>query len=406
MFHKWIMAFAVMAAAIPLVVEESPAGSSTPPSSSPVSAFFLPSGEGWIVSVGHCTKKTCAHLERTSNAGATWSTVRVPGPLQTKMNASLSGYLAVPPQLNIYFANARDGWVYGLTQGKSATYSLLWSTHDAGRNWTAVPTASLGIKFNVLAMSSSRGRVYAIGWGSDETFGLWRSSITSDAWQRVRTPALYSAAGGTNMEGALVFKGASGWLMVGNDRGVTGSAQLTTTGSWVKWNAPCEKVGGGYDVPVANTPESLVDVCSIGGYGDSVAPGTPHNLKVGTNWLFSSSNGGRTFVPISRFGNENTTEWTDGVPGLPASPSPGVIFTVETYAKGPSYVEHLLVTRNDGTTWAAVYIANSPAMDSIQFVAFASPRLGFGIIDGDSRSLLIVSTDGGRTWHDTSQSTR
>jgi photosystem II stability/assembly factor-like uncharacterized protein len=400
-FRKYVMALAVLSAAvIPMVAEESPAGSTTPPQSSPVAAFFLPSGEGWIVSVGHCAKKSCARLERSSNAGETWTSVRLPNSMLKVMNASLSGYIAVPPQLSIYFANARDGWVYGSTQTNTATDSVLWSTNDGGEKWTAVPTGSLGMKFNVLAMSASNGSVYAIAGKGIDTFGLWRSSIATRDWQRVHTPTLYTAAGGTGMEGALIFKGMSGWLMVGNDRGVTGSAQLSSSGSWVKWNAPCEKVGGGYAVPVANSPLSLIDVCSIGGYGESTTPGTPSNLKVGTNWLFSSSNGGRTFGPLSHFGNENTTQWLDGVPGLPASPSRGVIFIVQTYQKGQSSVERLLSTRNDGKTWNTVYAPKSLLMDSFQYLSFASPHLGFGIVySGSSTSRLIVSTNGGRTWH-------
>jgi hypothetical protein len=397
------MTFALVAATtISLVAEESPALSATTSTpSSPVSATFLPSGEGWIVSAAKCAKKNCALIEHTLNAGATWTTLRLPQAMQTSLQASVGGYYSVP-QLSIYFSNPNDGWVYGLTQGKkdASPAAVMWSTHDAGKQWLAVPTKSLGMKFNVLAIGASRGSVYAIAWKTDDTFGLWRSSTATDAWQPVHTPALYSAAGGTDMEGALVFKGASGWLMIGNDRGVTGSAQLTSSGSWVKWSSPCDKVGGGYDVPVAYSPTSLVDVCSIGGYGEDVAPGTPRNLKVGTNWLFASSNGGGTFVPVSRFGNENTSQWLDGVAGLPASPSPGVIFIVQTFQKGQSYVERLLTTRNDGKTWRAVFVPKTPAMDSIEYLAFVSPRLGFGIVDGGtSKSILIVSTDGGLTWH-------
>jgi hypothetical protein len=400
---KRVMTIAVLAAAVlSLLAQESPAVSSTSAQGSPVSASFLPSGEGWIVSAGHCAKESCAQIGRTSNAGATWTVLRLPRTMQRVMNTSIGGYYSIP-QLSVYFVNANDGWIYGLTQGKTSdatSNSVMWSTHDGGQKWSEVPTESLGMKYNVLAMSASGGRVFAIGWNSIDTFGLWRSSIATNNWQRVHTPTLYSAAGGTNMEAALIFKGTSGWLMVGNDRGVTGSSRLSGSGSWVKWNAPCDKVGGGYDVPVANSAASLIDVCSIGGYGDDVAPGTPRQLKVGTNWLFSSSNGGLTFVPVSHFGNENTTQWLDGVPGLPASPSPGVIFTVESYQKGQTFVERLLATRNDGKTWHVVYIPTSPATDSIEYLAFASPTLGFGIVEGAaSKSTLIVSTNGGRTWH-------
>jgi hypothetical protein len=402
-FGKRVVVLAAgLGVATALLAGGSPAVSSTPTPNAPISVTILPSGEGWMVSADHCAKKACAQIERTRNGGVTWTSVRLPKELQSVMNASVGGYYSIP-QLSIYFSNAHDGWIYGASQGSSMNASskpVMWSTHDAGKKWSAVPTKSLGIKFNILSMDASMGQVYAIGWKSDETFGIWRSSITSDSWQRVDTPALYSAAGGTTMEGALVFKGANGWLMVGNDRGVSGSARLAPSGAWVKWNAPCDKVGGGYDVPVANSATSLVDVCSIGGYGESVMPGIPRKLKVGTNWIFSSSDGGRTFVPTNPFGNENTTRWLDGVAGLPASPAPGVIFAAKTYDEGQISAEHLFSTRNGGKTWTSVYTPSSPSMDSIRFVTFASPRLGFAIVDSDtSRSMLIVSTNGGRTWH-------
>jgi len=181
------------------------------------------------------------------------------------------------------------------------------------------------MKFDVLSVAASRGSVYAIGWLTGQTFGLWRSSVTTDSWQRLRTPTLDAAAGGSNMEGALILRGVNGWLLVGNDRGATAGARLTSSGRWVKWTGPCYRVGSGFAVPVATNANTLVDVCTIGGFGGYLAPGTPHELRLNSNWVFVSHDAGLTFVPTSRVVAEGSSEFLDQLPSLPASPGPGRI---------------------------------------------------------------------------------
>ena len=376
------------------------AGPTTPAPVSPVSVSFLPSGEGWMLAAYHCGTDACVRVEHTSNAGRTWTTAAVPNPLQRVMRTTTPD-LDPFAQLNIYFANAENGWIYGFVPSGNAngtTNAVLWSTHDAGRKWYRISLASLGLRFAVLSVGASHGQVYTIGWNTDQTFGLWRSPITTDSWRRIHTPTLTSAAGGTAMEGALVFKGTSGWLMVGNDRGVTGAARLTSLGQWVKWAGPCATVGGNFAVPVAYSPTSLVDVCTIGGFGGDVTPGTPKQLKMSTNWIFTSHDGGLTFTPTHQIGVGIPTMWINQVPGLPASPSPGAIFVAKLINKGQTSPEHLFATSDGGRTWTSVYTA-SPQTAAIQLVTFASPRLGAAIVQiTSSTSFLIVSTDGGRTW--------
>ena len=399
---KLAVVFAVVIATLAGAVD---VGVATPAPTSTVSVSLLPSGEGWILSGYRCKASTCAHVEHTSNAGQTWSSVPLPGQLQKLMGTTLSQYYPFA-HLSIYFANAENGWIYGAAPHKTAndtTDAELWSTHDGGQSWSPVHTTSLGMKFDILSTSTSRGEVYAIGWLTDQTFGLWRSPIATDSWQRVRTPTLYSAAGGTSMEGAMVFKGAAGWLMIGNDRGVTGAARLTSRGLWVKWTSPCGSVGGSFAAPVAYSSTDLVDVCTIGGYGGDVTPGTPRNLKIGTDWILSSHDGGRTFVPTIQIGVDNTSHWLDPAPGLPASPSPRVLFVAKSIKKGQTAIQHLFSTSNGGKTWTSVYTPNSDFMEAIQFVTFASRNLGAAIIQiTSSTSILIISTDAGKTWRRTS----
>ena len=378
------------------------AGATTPTPSSPISVSFLPSGEGWLLAGYQCGTKTCVRVEHTSNAGQSWTTDDVPTPLQRLMQTTASAYPGL--QLAIYFANTQDGWVYGsVPSGRpNGTYSAeLLTTHDAGHTWSPVSVKSLGMKGGILSVGASHGQVYAIGWNTDQTFGLWRSPITTNSWRRVSTPTLFAAAGGTSMEGALVFKGNSGWLMVGNDRGVTGGARLTSSGHWVKWAGPCASVGGNFTVPIAYSPTDLVDTCTIGGFGGDVAPGTPKGLKMSTSWIFTSHDGGLTFAPTREIGVGVPTMWIIQVPGLPASPSPGAILVAKPLNQGQASPEHLLATSNGGRTWQSVYTP-SPKTAAIQLVTFASPRLGAAIVQvTSSTSYLIISTDGGRTWRRT-----
>ena len=257
------------------------------------------------------------------------------------------------------------------------------------------------MRFDVLTVAASRGSVYAISWRTGQTFGLWRSSVATDSWQRLSTPALYSAAGGSNMEGALIFKGANGWLMLGNDRGATASARLARSGRWVKWTAPCDSVGGSFSAPVAYSATTLVDVCTIGGFGADVAPGTPHYLKLQSNWVFTSHDAGLTFDPTHRVVADGSSEYLDQLPSLPASPAAGKIFVAKSVAHGLSTIDHLYLTRNGGKTWTSVYATPpTPFSPVIQFVSFTSSRLGYAIVQRTATtSTLIISTNGGLTWH-------
>jgi hypothetical protein len=395
-----------LATVFAMVATSPDAASTTNATTSPVSASFLPSGEGWILSGYHCSTGVCIAVKRTMNDGRSWTSVPLPSGLRTVANPTVASYFPLVQQ-NIYFADAKNGWIYGSAQpGHVAetndSYDAeIWSTHDGGATWSAVDTKSLGMRFDVLTVAASRGLVYAISWRTGQTFGLWRSSVATDSWQRLSTPALYSAAGGSNMEGALIFKGANGWLMLGNDRGATASARLARSGRWVKWTAPCDSVGGSFSAPVAYSATTLVDVCTIGGFGADVAPGTPHYLKLQSNWVFTSHDAGLTFDPTHRVVADGSSEYLDQLPSLPASPAAGKIFVAKSVAHGLSTIDHLYLTRNGGKTWTSVYATPpTPFSPVIQFVSFTSSRLGYAIVQRTATtSTLIISTNGGLTWH-------
>jgi hypothetical protein len=380
------------------------AGAATASSpTSPLSVTFVSSGEGWSLTTTKCGTGARVRLERTENGGKSWSDVAMPAALQTWVDvySSLSDFPQNQP--DVFFANSADGWIYGTNNVPGSSYpsnAELWATHNGGRTWSPIATSTLGMKYDVLTMSASKGWAYAVGWHTDDTFGLWRVPVASNTWQRVATPTLYQAAGGSAMQGALVFRGDGGWLMVGNDRGATGLARMTASGTWVKWNGPCGPVGDSYAVPVASSSTDLLDVCTIGGYGGDVAKGTPSKLKMNTDWLFTSNDGGLKFSPLREVGAGYTTQWLGGVAGAPTSTSQGLIFVEKLVQSGQSSVQHLEISRNEARSWQTVYSVKSNVFNSFFGpVSFTSMGLGSDIfLTSRETSSLLISTDGGQRW--------
>lgn len=399
-----LTALGTLCCAVLLSFQVPTTGAATPSSStSPLSVTFVSSGEGWALTTSKCGTKACVHLTRTKNEGKSWSDVSIPASLQTWVDAdsAISDFPLSQP--GVYFANSADGWIYGAsstTANGRPSRPELWSTHNGGLTWSPMSTSSLGMKFEVLTMSSSNSWVYAIGWRTYDTFGLWRVSVASNTWQRVATPILYAAAGGSTMVGALVFQGSGGWLMIGNDRGATGLARMTPNGTWVKWSGPCGPVGDSYAVPVASSSTNLLDVCMIGGFGADVASGTPAYLKMNSQWLFISHDGGVRFSPLREVGVGYTTQWRGGVAGTPASTSQGSIFVEKSVQSGQSSIQHLEISRNEARSWTTVYPVKSTDFASFFGpVSFTSKGLGSVIVlTSPTTSLLLLSSDGGLRW--------
>jgi hypothetical protein len=399
--HRIVAALSILVGGVSLYFSV-PATGATPTSSqtSPLSLSFVSSGEGWALTTTKCGSKECVRLERSGNEGASWSDLVLPAPLQAWLQAESSISDVSSGQPDVYFANNVDGWIYGATaipvSGRPPDAEL-WATHNGGQTWSRIATAPLALRFDVLTVSASSGWVYAIGWRSDDTFNLWRAPVGSNTWQHVATPTLDAAAGGTTMEGALIFRGDAGWLMVGNDRGATGLARMTPSGTWVKWDGPCGPVGDSDAVPVALSSTELVDGCTIGGYGGDVAPGTPRKLKMNTEWLFSSHDGGTSFSPLREVGSGFKTQWLGGASSASAS-SP--LFVERQVQSGKSLIERLEVSRNEGQSWTSVYAVRSNVVDSLFGpVSFADLGLGSVIVlNGLDKSSLLISTDGGLQW--------
>jgi len=140
-----------LATVFAVVIYPMEVGSTTVATSSPVSVSFLPSGEGWNLSGYHCSAGACIKVERTMNDGHSWTSLPLPSRLRTAANQQVANYFPLIQQ-SIYFADAKNGWIYGSRQSgasNAGTYvapnAEIWSTHDGGGTWSAIGTKALGM---------------------------------------------------------------------------------------------------------------------------------------------------------------------------------------------------------------------------------------------------------------------
>jgi hypothetical protein len=261
---------------------------------------------------------------------------------------------------------------------------ILWSTHDGGRTWRRVRLDWTPRDPSIFDLEAGHGMVYAETMNRSFLVTLSSSPVGEDHWRIVPTEKLYLPAGGALPGGSIVLSGSHGWLVAGNDRGVSASLQLTASGTWVTWTPPCESVGNSYAVPAASSPLDLVVVCQMGGFGYSLSSSAPPGATLGSNWLYFSTDGGRSFHSGPELEPRNI--YFDGVL---ASPGPGVV----VMSRGPGGVDNLMASFDGGRTWRVVY-RGEPT-----FLSFTSPTQGVALIEHrvgvDS---MIMTFDGGRTW--------
>jgi hypothetical protein len=124
----------------------------------------------------------------------------------------------------------------------------------------------------------------------------------------------------------------------------------------------------------------------MGGFAYSLSPSAPPGATLGSNWLYFSSDGGRTFRSGPELKPRNFY-----FSGVLASPAPGVV----VLSRGPGGVDNLMESFNDGRTWRDVYRGNPTSL------RFTTRAQGAALVQhsyGDDS--LIMTFNGGRTWRE------
>jgi hypothetical protein len=361
----------------------------------PVSVSFPSPQLGWALGTLACTHhRRCLTLLETVNASASWFEVQLPARLVKAIDDHGDDIAG----LNVDLANEKDGWIYGdepatIHQGGQSYQgfkSVLWSTHDGGSAWSrqTLPGVSTSAETAIYDVAASSTTVYVLAPKGDGA-AVESSPVGENAWRRANVVTLNGPAGGAQPSGEIVLQGAAGWLIYGNDRGTTGSAQLSKRGTWVAWRSPCTAVGHGYAVPAAANAKDLVAVCGMGGFAYPMPTPAPRGATIGSSWLYFSTNGGATFSvgteikPVK--GNLSFGQFG----GVLASPQPGVVILGRDIGNG----RDLIASYNGGRSWTVVVRRDVTSLE------FPDAQHGVALAElPNHANEMIVTSDGGHRW--------
>ena len=372
---------------------------------SPISVDFSSPQRGWALGTTSCHATTaCLSLSQSTNAGRSWSAVPLPQSLLRLADRRLSGAPAVlsgttngsvGSSLNVRFANADDGWIYGnlpvptkVNGYPSVTFKpIVWSTHDGGLAWKIQPQSwfySQGSQGTVLDLEATSSTVYLMALNKSFTVTVASSPVGQDSWHASDSIGLLTPAGGGPLSGAIVVSDSHGWLVEGNDRGTTGSARLNISGRWVPWTPPCASVGDSLAVPAASTSSHLIVECVMGGFAYPLSSTAPRGATLGSTWLYTSDNAGRTFSAGPELGRGNVYFGS-----VLASPKPTTIFITRNISPH----QELLASFDGGRHWRPINFGN------VSFMHFVNSTEGVALVQASKGpNELIMTFDGGYNW--------
>jgi hypothetical protein len=339
-------------------------------------------------------------LRETTDGGRTWFNKTLGASLSKAADHNVGGFAAASygdAGLNVRFATPQDGWIYGslaatVKQGNQAYVAdvpRMWSTHDGGLIWRPQALRWVAKQGSIYDLEAANGEVYVMA--ENKSFGatVESSPVGDDDWQVSNSVVLSGPAGGGQPTGAIVLKGSSGWLVEGNDRSNTGSAQLARDGKWVAWTPPCVSVGGGLAVPAAANTRNLVAVCGMGGFAAPLPSSAPRGAAIGSSWFYFSHNGGITFTIGTELKPVNANLSFGNFTGVLASPRPGELLVGRSV--GPR--DQLIASFDGGVRWRVVYHGR------FSYLGFTSAAQGVALVQGaNGTDAMIMTYDGGRQW--------
>lgn len=366
----------------------------------PISLSFPSPQLGYVLSLYDCAANTCAALRSTNDAASSWSVVSTPNQLDKNLQlVSWGTYAASYANLNVHFADAQNGWIYGTVPAPVTSntsnpnwVNRLWSTHDGGKTWRQVRLGPLSITGGVVQMATHGEWTYLFG-GSNYNGHAYILATHSDLdqWTSKSSAPMYMPAGGTQLEGAFTFVGSKGWFLAGNDRGFTASARLSKDGSWSAWNArSLEGFGASFGPVAAVTNKVLLAESQSAGFVYPSDSSVPSGWNNGASWLFISYDAGTTFKPLRELSRSYQRGYST-VPGLPAALAPGTILLQRATNSGYEIVR----STNWGRSWHVVLDR------TVSQVVFTSRSVGFAIVQrgaSQTGSSLQHTSDAGGHW--------
>jgi hypothetical protein len=290
---------------------------------------------GALGDTGACKPPNCVRLAQSRDGGKTFSPLAIPD----KTLAGGTGGQLRKSATNVRFGSANDGWLYG---------DGLWSTHNGGYAWHAVPMSGA-----VNSLAAAHGVVWALvstNGGNDQE--LWKSPVGSDSWTQVPGVTVPATGDVTTFGSRVIVLGAgpSAKVWVSKD-GATFTAHPS----------PCASA-------------MVAQLSASGSLWAKCVTGT-------AAYVITSADGVRwTQVRASQDGGAAPNSLTLGARGHADA----------LLALGAS--EPIVDLHADGTHQA---VTRPPTVGSdISYLGFTSPSVGYAI-DGTH---LWRTSDGGSTW--------
>jgi hypothetical protein len=328
----------------------------------PVSVSAVGLNDYWVL--GYTSTKTSdgwdisTTIKQTTDAGQHFTNDAAPA--VTVAQAPTSYPTGTPTISDVRFGDASNGWAFGNT---------LYATTDGGASWSAVTdlpggvvdlAASNGVAWAVVQIASTST---ANSPAVSDQYELWSTTYGrgSQAWSQVALPVRLGS-----IQPSIVDQDGTVTVMAsGPDRAGTRVHVLTATPghSFTDNSGPCEQDLGGV---LSNSKAAIWAECPHGN-GASV-------------WV--SSNRGASWTSIPATGADVETGAALGA----IDAATAVVFDAANQR----------LARISGRSAASTDLV---ATDTITFVGFTTPAVGFAVAIGDDGfSFLDRTTDGGRTW--------
>ncbi len=364
----------------------SPGGSGQPVPAGfrPTSVTFIGPHTGAVIgqagTPGQCgppEPADCTSLAGTSDYGESWYGVSAPVTGAPADSTGVSG---------LRFLDEHTGWAFG---------PELWVTHSGGAHWKQESAHGL----RVVALETAGDRAFALfascaGTGTDfaarcANFQIFSSSARSDSWQPVPGAAGDLTAAGQPASASLVLAAgpvadpAAGTGYVLAPSGAVLSGPLTGAAWSVAGQAPCRpgaaRSGGRPAGAVLAAGSGQLFVACTG----AAAPGGLLHVKT----VYASADGGRTWHPAGKVRGP-------GIATSLAAAQGGLVVLGTTTC--------IDVSADGGATWRQAY-GSPPGAGAgrrgFTYVGMTDQEHGVAVPADAGLHEVLITVDGGRTWH-------
>lgn len=369
-------------------------GSASAPTGFLTGMHFVSPSTGWVWGISSTQSYV---LMRTEDGGRNWTTLSVPVQLTSEPGGGVSGMS--PP----FFLNAHQGWLMGRTEtGKVAVYH----TTDGGNSWSlinvgvAVPVGSyIGPIYFVgpqrgwmmiesgVAMSRSQKVIYGTANGGR----TWRVLSVDTGYVPSSLPATPNAVPEYTVNGMVFERSGVGWVGESDPFAppLTVNLYRTTDGgrSWSRQPVPTPRQAA-QDYSITYAPimfgSSGCLVVSFPGAHPLIATYVTNNR--GQSWRMTTQISSDVQSPLVSF--------SDATHGLMLLDQPARFY--ETSDGGLQWTGipmPVSLTRSIGASWTPGTLVQTSQMTA-WLLLFQNSVTAYNL----SRSLLMKTTTGGKTW--------